>query len=183
MSNLSGFEQDIKKLSKTLYKISEVEGPRAVSSALNKTGAKIRTRVIRDVAKEAKVPQKIIRKKAYFNRSTAKKQRATLSLYRSGVPLISIAGGKNAIQSPAPGWISVKGFFVERGFVNRVRRTGKRQIFQRKGKSRHPIDVVKINIYPMVDKYTPIHTERLMRGEFPTLLKKDLQYRISKYVR
>lgn len=180
MSKLSAFEKDIKQLSKTLYKMSHVEGPRAVSSALNKTAAKIRTVVVRDVSKETQVPQKIIRKKAYFRRSTARKQKASISLYRSGVPLISIAGGKNAIQEPAPGWISVKKFFVERGFVNKVR--GRNQVLQRKGRARRPIDVVKINIYPAVDKAMPRRTNQMMSTEFPRLLRRELEYRISKYV-
>lgn len=183
MSKLTGFERDIKKLASTLHKASSVEGPRAVSSALNKTGAKIRTLVIRDVAKETKVPQKLIRKKAYFSKSTARKQRASISLYRSGVPLISIAGGKNAVQEPAPGWISVKGFFVERGFINTVKRTGKRHVLQRKGKARNPIDVVKINIHRAIDKSVPKRTAQLMRSDFPRLLKRDLEYRISKHVK
>lgn len=179
----AGFDRDIKKLAVTLNKLSSVEGPRAVSSALNKVAAKIKTQIVRDVSKETKVPQKIIRKKAFISRSTARKQRASISLYRSGVPLISIAGGKNAVQAISPGWISVKGYFVQRGFVNRIRRTGQQQILQRKGQARKPIDVVKINIYPAVDKSVPRRTAQLMKSDFPKLLKRDLEYRISKYVR
>jgi hypothetical protein len=178
---MSSFDADLKVLAKKLYNLASVEGPRAVSSALNKTAALIQTQVVKEVAKEAKIPQKIIRKKAFIRRSTAKKQRTTISLYRTGVPLITLAGGKGAVQEPAPGWISVKGFFVQRGFINRVRKTGKNQVFQRKNRLRYPIDVVRVNIHQIVDASMPKHTAQKMRDDFPRLLKRDLEYRITRY--
>lgn len=178
---MSSFDTDLKVLAKKLHRMAAIEGPRAVSSALNKTGALIQTQVVKDVSKDSKIPQKIIRRKAFIGKSTARKQRTTISMYRTGVPLISLATGKNSIQEPAPGWISVKGFFVERGFINRVRKTGKKQVFQRKNSKRYPIDVVRVNIQRVVDTSMPKQTALKMRNEFPRLLKRDLEYRITRY--
>lgn len=178
---MSSFDADLKVLAKKLYNLASVEGPRAVSSALNKTGALTQTQVVKDVSKDSKIPQKIIRRKAFIGKSTARKQRTTISMYRTGVPLISLATGKNSIQEPAPGWISVKGFFVERGFINRVRKTGKKQVFQRKNRLRYPIDVVRVNIHQIVDTSMPKLTAQKMRDDFPRLLRRELEYRITRY--
>lgn len=178
---MSAFDADLKVLAQKLHKMASIEGPRAVSSALNKTGALIQTQVVKDVSKDSKIQQKIIRKKAFIRKSTAKKQRTTISMYRTGVPLISLATGKNAIQEPAHGFISVKGFFVERGFINKVKRTGQRQVFQRAGRKRYPISVVRVNIQRIVDVSMPKRVSQKMNTDFPRLLRRDLEYRITRY--
>lgn len=179
--SLDAFDRDIKVLAGRLKLISTREGPRAVSSALNKSGAKIRTIVVKETSKETKVPQKMIRKKAFIRSSTARTQKTTISLYRTGVALISLATGKNSIQTPAPGYIAIKGFFVQRGFINKLRRTGKRQVFQRRTQKRMPIDVVKVAIYHAVDKVMPKATKSVMDADFGKLLKHELEHRIRRH--
>ena len=166
-------QQQVQSLNRKIHRLATTETQRATSSALNKTAAKIKTQVIRPVAKETRVQAKYVRKRVYIRRSKARTQYVRITAYRRDITLQSInprqlKKGFSGAGRRYPDAFRAKG------------RNGKQQIFQRKGKARLPVDVVRIPIAATVDRVVPKVAERLLRQEYPRLLRRDLEYRAKR---
>lgn len=176
-------EKQIKKLEGKLKKISKIEIPRAGSSAINKTLAKAKTRVIRGVSKSLKLPQKPIRKRVFVGRSSVKTQKGRLAHYRSAVPVVSLLTPGQIAKAPPRGTnrkgVKAAGRQFDGAFVNRVKNGF--QVMQRKGQARYPITVLKIPIQKVVDDVTPKVVARVAKSEMPRIYKQDLKFRLQKY--
>jgi len=117
----------------------------AASSAMNKSIAKVRTQVIRETASEAKVsPAKLIRRRLRTFKATAKKLRAGLGILVRPIPLIRLSGARQTRSG-----VSARGGHSHpSAFINTARSpgTGNKQVYRRLGKSRYPLEVLKVEV-------------------------------------
>ena len=167
-------EKDIEQLTKKLISVSSVQVPRATSAAINKTTAKAKTRIIRGVAKKKNLPQKIIRKKLFVKRSTAKKQRSRLTSYRNAVSVMSLKAKQNKKGVRAQGGRLYAGAFIAKGAGGNLR------VFKRESGSRYPIKHQVVTIKNTVDSIMPTVIKRVVKQDYERLLKHELDYRIGK---
>lgn len=166
-------QKQVQRLNQKCQRLANIETKRASSAALNKTAAKIRTQVVRGVSKETRIPGKHIRKRVYIKRSSARTQFARLTAYRRDISLNSLKPrqlkkGFSAAGRKYPSAFRAKG------------RNGSEQIFQRKGKARYPIEVVKVPISEHVDRITPKVARQIFKREYPRLLAHEIDYRSKK---
>lgn len=178
--------KQIRRLERKLQRYRTVEVARASSSAINRVTKMVRTEVVRKVSKGEKLPAKAVRRKTFIKRSTAKSQRATFTAYTTDV---SVAGlmRPSTLKSKAGRGTSRKGVRAAGrtfpgAFIN-PGANGRLMVYQRKGKARHPIQVVKISIREPVRRAVPSISQRLMRTDYRRLYANDLKFRVSKYER
>lgn len=198
------WERDVAKMAKTLRKIAAIEVPRGSSAALTKVAALSKTQVKKGVSTKTKIPQKHIGKKVFIRKSTARTQVSQVDVYRDGVSLVSVLTPKNIKNRtrrsfhrrknrPQIKWKgrSFTGAFVAKvSFGRRDRRSsrtrrktsiGQPQVFEREGEDQSPIEAVKIPIKKEVAQVSGVVIGRVMKSEFPRLLKHEMEYRLSKY--
>lgn len=161
----------VKRLEKKLSKISKVETDRAYSAAVNKVAARIKTRVVRAVAGDTKIAQKVVRRRIYLRRSRAKTGKAVITFY--GKPVNAIDTNYSLLKRG----YKVAGTLYPRTFFAKGKGP-RHQIFQRKGAARYPIAPVRIPISDEVERYAVPITAQLMKTEFPDLLRHELGVRI-----
>lgn len=175
-------DAQIKKLTRKLKQISEREVSRAGSSSLNKTATHIKGRTVKGVAAEVGIKQKAVRQRLFVARSTAKKQHARVRAYaRRGVPVISLLSPSQRVPRKRGKGIKTGRHFFQGAFINTVRRTGQPQVMQRRGQSRYPVEVLKIDIERSARRIMPKVAERAMRDFFKRTLANDLAFRLRKY--
>ena len=196
-------DRDIKKLARKLSDISKSAIPKADAAALKKTAARIKTRVVKDVASETQIQQKHIRKRVYSRVKITKDFRqGTITAYRRDIPAISLGVATSLIKSvKGQRLISQsnrdrKGRFTKREFAGNTsikvgRRTyndafinlvnGKWQIMRRKTAKRYPVEVITVKIAPAVDRFLPSRSREIMKAKYPDLLKHELEWRLKKY--
>lgn len=177
-------DRQIKSYIKKLRNISRIEVPRANASALNKVGGLVKTRVVRDVSQQTRVPQKDIRKRTYFSRASAKKQFALLKAYAKPVPAsrlltkgqiasrMGTGTNKRGVRAKGYEWA---GAFIQRGNNDNV------HVFRRKGSARYPIEKIDVDIDKPLSNILPKTTRQVMRSDYRRLLERDLKFRLSKY--
>lgn len=83
-------DQQMNQLNRKIDRMVNQETKRASSAALNKTAAKIKTKVVREVAQATRLPAKHIRKRVYIKRSKARTQFARVTAYRRDITLNSL---------------------------------------------------------------------------------------------
>lgn len=180
---MQSYDQQISGLKSKLSSFKSIEVPRANASALNKTTAASKTRVVRGVAKAIQVPQKFVRKRMYVSRATARRQSSRLRAYYRGISVIDL----KARDSGKGGWRTRKGRGVRAGkrrysdaFIAYGNNANK-HVFRRKGDGRSPLEVVRIEIQKHVDVIAPKVAMREMKENFAKRLKHDLEWRLRKY--
>jgi hypothetical protein len=163
--------------------LSNIELPRANARALNDSGARIKTRSVRGISAETNLKQKTIRDRYYIRRATAKKQRARLSVYTRDVSAISqFTPAKKARLVPGQG-TNRRGVRVAKRQINHAfiaRGKGNLQVFRREGDARLPIEAIKFPIQRQATRITMRVAKRVMSSVYPTILERELKFRINK---
>ncbi len=176
-------ENDIKRLAKKLNKISTVEVPRAAARALNRSATTVRKLTVQDVSRGLKLPAKEIRKRAFFSRANAKKQRAKITAYARDVSVISLLRGPTIDRFMGTGTnrkgVRARGRQFDAAFINQYR--GRAQVFRRLSNKSHPIEVVKIPINNPLARSLKLRSRRVMQTDFRRIFKNELQFRLKKY--
>ena len=177
-------DKQIKSYIKKLRKIKGVEVPRANASALNKVSRTARARSVRGVSAETRVPQKLLRKRIFLNKATAKKQSAQIKNFVKPVSASGLLTKNQIDKKLGTGTnrrgVTAKGYKWQGAFIQR----GKNEnihVFRRKGKKRLPIEVIKVPINASAQRVVPKVVRRLMKTDYPRLLKQDLKFRLSKF--
>lgn len=180
-------QRQIIRRAKKLKAIHQVEVPRAVSSALNKSAKKVVTPVVREVSKGAKVPQKHVRKRTFISRASSRKLRAKVSGYVYPIPLISVIKTKTILSKARRGTnrrgVRAAGRQYDGAFINVHRRSGRFQVFRRKTSRRYPLEVISIDVSKSFRASLEREAPRVMRQDFPKLLLHELKYRTNKYAK
>lgn len=176
-------DRDIQKLARKLSDISKNAVPKADFAALRKVTAQTKSRVVKDVAGEVKIPQKHIRKRVYTKVKVARDyRRARITAYRRDIPVISLGLVQTSVnRRTGIKNLKVGGRMYPGAFINQIRKTGQWQVMQRKGAKRYPLEVLTVKIAPQVDRYLPTRSREIMRAKYPNLLKHELTWRLKKY--
>jgi hypothetical protein len=188
-------DKDIRRLIKKLRKISRVEVQRANAKALNNVAKLSRTRIVRGVAKQTRIKSKDIRRKTFFSKATAKRQKAVLTGYSRPVSAISVLTKKQrALRGKGTNKQGVKargyewpGAFVAKGLSGNVHvfdRTGEKHRPRKgnyPGQRRDKITSVKIDVQKPFERGMKVVPRRVMKKDFKRLLEHELNIRIKKF--
>lgn len=173
---------------------SELRG--AAVSALNKTGAMARTRIIRGVAKQARVPVSTVRKRVYL----VKAKRGDLKIVQMGyarpVSLMSLIRNKNPDEGRRRRRkLRVNKQTYPNAFI-RKGSNGKTQVFERNGrmgrqgkgrwakyKNLERLNRIDIPIQKPVEDVLPKVNRRVYRSEFMRLFQHEYSFRLRKLMR
>jgi len=181
---MSQLDRQIKSYIKKLKKINRIEVPRASASALNKSAAIAKTRSMRGISKETRVPLKEIRKRVKIGKATSKKQVAELKSYVRPVSASKLLTKAQITNKMGTGTnrqgVRAKGYMWEGAFINRGKNQNV-QVFRRKGAARLPIEAIKVEIDGPAQRIVPKVVTRVMKSDYARLLKTDLEFRLRKY--
>jgi len=200
------FPLQIEGMASQLSKMKGNHVRKAMIVALNSTMRAARQKVVIATAKKDKIKEPAVRNKIRFNRkkgdmATYKKLSARLNVYQVPIPIISlvknkgkinlkkVAGqdSKNTRRRSRLGGAQIKiaggSRFYRNAFISRVKKTGQPQIFQRHGKERYKIRVVKIRINDTMNELMPRELRRAERDVFDKVLKREYIYRWNKLVK
>ena len=177
-------DRQIKRYIRKLGRISRTEVPRANASALNKVGGLVKTRVVRGISKETRVPQKEIRKRTFLTRANPRRQRAFFKVYPKPVPAVKLLSKGQIANKLGTGTsrrgVRAKGYqwggaFIQRGINDNP------HVFRRKGSARLPLERIDVNIGGPAEGLAMTVSKRLMKSDYRRLLQRDLQFRLRKY--
>lgn len=183
----------VSEFQRKLRRIGGGEMRRAASSALNKTGALARTRIIKGVASAEKVPVGQVRKRVCLARSTVKTLKIVQIGYARPISLVTL------IRNPSPDQgqrrkrsLKVNKKVYPNAFV-RTGKNGKTHVFERNGKkgrqgkgrwakykNLEKLDKVGIEIQPTVEKVLPKVQIRVYNSDFRRLFAHEYNFRLSK---
>ncbi|KQN46638.1 phage tail protein [Serratia sp. Leaf50] len=173
--SIKGLEQALVNLSR----ISDTAVPKASAQAVNRVAGRAVSRSSSRVAKETKVPRKLVKQRARLKKATMRRPIATLKINRGNLPAIKLGAARMQI-SRKKGNVRGRGsvlkigkFTFRNAFLQRLA-NGRWQVMQRSGKPRYPIDVVKIPLTsPLTSAYKD-ETNALLASDMPKELRAAL---------
>lgn len=177
-------DRRIASYAKKLNKIKSIEVPRANASALNKVAKTIRARSVKGLNKETRIPQKLLRKRVFLGKATAKKQTAEIKNYVKPVPASALltknqiatklGTGTNRRGVKAKGY-EWRGAFIQPGKNENI------QVFKRRSNKRLPVEAIKVPIDSQAQIIVPKVARRAMKSNYRRILENDLRFRLRKY--
>lgn len=189
-------DEQIRRMEKKLRRYSDKQVPRAAASALNKTVKKVKSKVVKSVAKSTKVKAKAIRSQVFTSRAKSSSLSAYVKSYLrpiSAARLIPLSRLTRAVpRGTSKKGVRVAGQMFHGAFVNKGRRGGRKgpghrgrrfYVLQRTTKQRYPVRLVTIKIdRDMKADQLPI-AKQIHRTEFVRLYQHELKFRTGKYER
>lgn len=184
MANKSSAAQ-LAAIEKRLKKYVEKDVPAARKVAVKKVLALAKTRVIKAVAVEAKLPSKVVRQRVFLGPETRYRP-ARITFYSAGVRYISlnpkrtrngIRAGKHLLKNA---WVAdgSKGFGeYKKGRGFSATSLDKMQVLQRTKAGRYPIHKPVIHIGPIVNRVMPKIVGRVLKNRLSDLYKHELKRR------
>lgn len=182
--SIKGLEQAIANLNS----ISKTAVPRASAQSVNRIAVQAVNQSSTRVAKELKVPRRLIKQRVKIRRATVRTPKAEFRVNRGDLPAIKLASDITKIPWHRKG-NKKKGYHtitkvgplrLERAFVQKLKNR-RWHVMQREGASRYPIDVVKI---PTTTPLTQAYREelpRLINEKLPKIMAQNLknQFRVT----
>lgn len=174
--SIKGLEQAIDNLNG----ISKTAVPRASAQAVNRVAGRAVSRSVRVVAKDTRVPQKLVRQRARVRKATSRKPRALIRVNRGNLPAIKLGVAsvklsrrkrdKYGVRSV----LAVGRFRFPGAFIQQLK-NGRWHILRRTTKSRHPIEVVSIPLaVPLTEAFRQ-ELPKLMDSDMPKELRASLK--------
>lgn len=188
--------KQIRDLEKKLRGYSEKQVPRATAAALNKSIRKVKSQLVKTVAKSTKVKAKAIRAQVFTGRAKSSSLSAYVKSYLRPISAARLIP-PSRLSRAAPRGTSKKGVRVAGqmftgAFVNVGKQGGRKgagprasayYVLQRTTKNRYPLQLVTIKIdSAMKSDQLPI-SEKIHRTEFVRLYEHELKFRTTKYER
>lgn len=170
------FEIDSSKLNQLVLDVAatEKQAAKALRSTLNKMAAWMRVRSIKGLSKSLEIQQKIIRRrlKAVKFKQTADGGVAKVWYGLNPVGLIWLGAKQTGVGVQAAGGRVIPGAFIARG------KTGKKQVFQRRGSARLPLDKKQAAIKEPSEKYleTGLVGSAQFEAQFWKVFEHELQW-------
>lgn len=165
--SIKGLEQAIDNLNG----ISKTAVPRASAQAVNRVAGRAVSRSVRVVAKDTRVPQKLVRQRARIRKATSRKPRALIRVNRGNLPAIKLGVASARLSRRkrdkygANSVLAVGRFRFPGAFIQQLK-NGRWHILRRTTKSRYPIEVVSIPLaVPLTDAF---------RQELPKVVDSDM---------
>ncbi len=165
--SIKGLEQAIANLNS----ISKTAVPRASAQAVNRIATRAVNRSASVVAKDMRVPRKLVKARARVKRATVKKPAALIRVNRGNLPAIKLGVASARLSRRkrdkygARSVLSVGRFRFPGAFIQQLK-NGRWHILRRTAKARYPIEVVSI---PLAEPLTTAYTSLL-----PALIDKDM---------
>lgn len=180
-------QAQIKRLEKKLKAIAEKEIPKAVAAALNKAHRPSKRDVAKAVAQEEKLPAAVINKQIFFSPANTRKPVAQVRSFTRGINAIRLISAATIVKSMGTGTnkrgVKVRGRDIRSAFINRSKKNDRILVFKRQGKSRYPLEVIRIPVDQALKKHQlPVLQARHLE-RFSKLYQHELNYRLGKYVR
>ncbi|WP_263079492.1 phage tail protein [Endozoicomonas sp. Mp262] len=187
---MATIDQQIKALNRSLAKKDKVVKG-AVRWSLNRAATMAKTRIIRGVARQHKLQNKVVKKRVYIGKAAADKMVAKITGYGQPVPAISLGnvrvmkktGQVRAGKHSFPSAFYASG---EKGYGKYIKGQGyqqtklkKYQVLQRTTDKRYPLEVVKIEINDTVQSITPRVCQRIMQNEYPRIANREISRRLN----
>lgn len=164
-------EQDLRTLNRNINKTVATVNQQA-AKAINRQADKARREATKIVAKEIGVAVKTLKgrtRQSKGQRATARRLQALLQVNTRPLPLIRLLESPRNKIWEGSGAIMVGKYAVKRGFKQTLA-NGRTHILQRQGKSRYPIDVVKI---PLAAPLTQAYRQALK--DYPQAVQQQLK--------
>lgn len=182
---IEGMEQ----LINTLDTLSKTAVPRASNQAVNKVAAKVRSVSVSQVAKETRVPRKLVAQRCRLKKAGGTRHIATIKVNRGNLPAIKLGVARMQLSrkkrdTHGAGSVLKVGRFTFRGAFIQQLKNGRWHVMQRVSKSRYPIDVVKIPMSGPLTEAFYRNTQALLLPEmdkaFSAALKNQLRLELVK---
>lgn len=160
--------------------------PVATSQAINRIAVRAISRSVKQVSQEAKIPQKIIRKRVRLKRASSKQgtAKARITVNRGNLPAIALGTARvqlsrrKGIERRHGSVLKVGKFKFDNAFIQQLN-NGRWHVLQRVGKSRYPIEVVKI---PLAKPLTEAFEEHVIHVR-DTDIDKEMRYALNNQLR
>jgi len=178
-SNIKLVQKRFKKMSVKIGKSKSILG-RAHVRAINRATATGRKAAVKDLSASSKIPQKALKRAVRFQRrDKAHKRKKDTTVFYHYAPVPARRLGKTITQTKRGAKVGRFKSFPG-SFKGRMRRSGKQAIWRRVGKTRLPIEEVKVDLgkttVPKVrgtlDKVVPKEYRKRMLHETSRELKK-----------
>jgi hypothetical protein len=123
----------------------------ASAAALNKAARWVRTRLVRQVSKEARIaPQRLVRRRVKIRRATRKRLEATIGALVRPIPAIQLS----RVRQTASGVSASRGWSWRSAFIQRTK-FGNTMVLRRRGRSRYPLDGIKVPVQGVIEEALP----------------------------
>jgi hypothetical protein len=187
LSVADSLQVQIKRLEKKLKAIAEKEFPRAAVSALNKIVKPASNDVAKTVAARQKLPVKVVRQQVSIRKATFRDPSALVRSYTRGISVARLVSAATLVKRMGTGTnktgVTARGKTYKSAFINRTRRNQKVFVFERLGKSRFPLDVVRVPIDEALNDTQLKTVQSRYKNNFQKLYLHELNYRLSKYAK
>lgn len=174
--SIKGLEQAIDNLNG----ISKTAVPRASAQAVNRVAGRAVSRSVRVVAKDTRVPQKLVRQRARVRKATSRKPRALIRVNRGNLPAIKLGvasvrlSRRKRDKNGARSVLAIGRFRFPGAFIQQLK-NGRWHILRRTTKSRYPIEVVSIPLaIPLTEAFRQ-ELPKLMDSDMPKELRASLK--------
>ena len=179
---MKGKDEAIRNLGIIVDKVTPV----ATAQAINRIAVRAISRSVKQVSQETKVQQKIIRNRVRLKRASSKHStpKARLIVNRGNLPAIVLGTARmqlsrNKGMERRHNSVLKVGKFTFRGAFIQQLNNGKWHVMQRVGRSRYPIDVVKI---PLTKPLTEAFEEHAVNVR-ETDIEKEMRYALNNQLR
>ncbi|WP_394521542.1 phage tail protein [Pantoea sp. SGAir0184] len=182
--------QGLRQAMMNLHELDRQLVPRALVQAVNRVARRVITRSTRQVANETGVPQKLIRQRVRLRLATASHAApsARLLINRGNLPAISLGAARMQLsrRKTATGRhgsvLKIGRFTFRNAFIQQLA-NGRWHVLQRTGRSRYPVQVVKIPLSgPLTERYQK-ESQQLMKTDIQAELAGALRQQLRLYVR
>ena len=168
---------------------------KAATTALNTTTRRVMTQVVKQVAKNTKVPQKVIRKRTKLrSKANYDDLTAVIEIFTKPVPAIHLLTNQRIVSSMGTGTnkrgVTARGRTFEKAFIQRgnyrnihvFKRIGqfKNVPGPRGGTRKEKIDVVKIDVHEFVDSALSENLNKVVADVFPKILAHEIKRRVER---
>ncbi|MEY8206096.1 MAG: phage tail protein, partial [Bermanella sp.] len=174
--------------------------PRATAQAINRVTKRVVTLVVRDVAKEVKVPQKLIRQRLKHVKALYRRPVGYIHAARSRIPAIALGVARTQIRRQRGQFLvsqagrNKQGRFTQRqhagntsirvgrhvfpnAFLQKLK-NGKWHIMHRSTDARYPIDVAAIPIAEPITRAVNKHANTVLQKHLPKELEAALKQQL-----
>lgn len=187
-SSSAQLDRQITEMVRKLNEIRATEVPQAFATGLNKAGTQASTQIVRGIAADLALQQKLIRKRVYLKRATRNRLEARIRSFYRGINLIDLKPRdtgkyKKGVRGRVGSGVRARGgHHYYGGWIAKSPR-GQRLAFERgfKRGGKTPIDVLRIPIKAEVDRIAPRATRQVIDAKLPQLIAHELQFRIRKH--
>lgn len=176
------FNQQLKQYQKKLQRY-ELQAKRGQARVLNDGARAIKNKVAKAVAGKTRVKQSLLKKQIFTQRAKSNQLRAGVKSYLRPVGVAKLLTRGQLLKAPRgtnKRGVRAAGRQFDGAFINRVKRTGRYQVFKRKGRERYPLAVINIKIAPSFSVYQLPLAARFMRDEFARRYQKELKFRMGR---